>query len=210
MVINIMSNEAALKLCACGCRLPTPNAKWTNRRKGHVAGQPLHFIPGHHNRLRSRPDLRAAFDRDAYPDPNTGCFIWAGRLLNSGYGSFSLDGKTIPAHRAAWILENGPIDDGREVMHLCGRRDCVSVAHLRLGTHAENMADKYCRGQRRKGRFPYGVHRNGSHFSARVSIPGGKGKGLHLGTYPTVEEAAAVAAQKRSELLAEYRFSEAT
>lgn len=39
-------------LCACGCGYPAPVAKATSRRLGHVKGQPVRFIHGHHARLR--------------------------------------------------------------------------------------------------------------------------------------------------------------
>jgi hypothetical protein len=38
-----------LKLCECGCGRETPLAKWNNRSRGHVKGQPLRFW-GRHNR----------------------------------------------------------------------------------------------------------------------------------------------------------------
>jgi hypothetical protein len=35
-------------LCACGCGQPTKLATRTSRRLGHVQGQPLRFVKGHH------------------------------------------------------------------------------------------------------------------------------------------------------------------
>jgi len=37
-------------LCECGCGRPAPIAKMTNTKKGHVKGQPVRFIRGHHAR----------------------------------------------------------------------------------------------------------------------------------------------------------------
>lgn len=36
-----------IKLCECGCGRPAPIAKQTNRRIGHVKGQPIRYILGH-------------------------------------------------------------------------------------------------------------------------------------------------------------------
>lgn len=36
-----------MKLCDCGCGLEAPIAKLTNRRYGHIAGQPTRFIQHH-------------------------------------------------------------------------------------------------------------------------------------------------------------------
>ena len=38
------------KLCECGCGNPAPIAKQTRECKGHVAGQPVRFIQGHHTK----------------------------------------------------------------------------------------------------------------------------------------------------------------
>ncbi len=195
MLNNTLTSEG--KKCGCGCGLLTPTARHTKASKGHQKGFPLHFVPGHHDRLRARKRSLSAIKDEfyalVYPDPNTGCFIWTGRLLNNGYGSFYLDGRTIPAHRAALILEYGPIPAGLEAMHRvsCPRRDCVSLDHLSLGTHAENMQEAFRRDSCRRGKYPRGVKPNGSGFSARF-MPPGTGKVKHLGTYATVEEAAAV------------------
>jgi len=43
------------KLCECGCGKPAPIAKNTDKRRGHIKGQSLRFIRGHHpvpNRYR--------------------------------------------------------------------------------------------------------------------------------------------------------------
>lgn len=38
------------KLCECNCGEATPIAAKTDRRKGHVKGEPMRFIPGHYGR----------------------------------------------------------------------------------------------------------------------------------------------------------------
>jgi hypothetical protein len=35
------------KLCECGCGEPAPIARITNRKWGHVKGQPMRFVLGH-------------------------------------------------------------------------------------------------------------------------------------------------------------------
>jgi hypothetical protein len=43
-----------VKLCECGCGKPTALARFTNRQYGHVKGQPVRFVPGHHMKVVSR------------------------------------------------------------------------------------------------------------------------------------------------------------
>lgn len=66
--------------------------------------------------------------------------IWCGVVFR---------GKTYFAHRVAWILINGeiPVIEGADyrgtvLRHTCDNPLCVKPAHLRLGTHLDNMRDK--------------------------------------------------------------------
>jgi hypothetical protein len=44
--------SAPVKLCECGCGQPAPIAKWNDKRKGAVKGQPQRFIHGHRRHER--------------------------------------------------------------------------------------------------------------------------------------------------------------
>jgi hypothetical protein len=82
---------------------------------------------------------------DKSPHP-LGCWIWtACRSTVTKYGTFSYKGSNINAHRAAWLLTNGPIEQaGMDVLHTCdnGIGGCVNPAHLYLGTDKDNVRDK--------------------------------------------------------------------
>lgn len=93
-----------------------------------------------------------ASDRDRFYAKTSraanGCLLWTAGLSNEGYGKFVLGGRTMGAHRVAWILEHGEVlSPAQLVLHSCDTRLCVEITHLRVGTHAENMADRKARGR---------------------------------------------------------------
>lgn len=60
---------------------------------------------------------------------SNGCWEWTGRRVR-GYGQVGLDGKQLPAHRAAYLLWRGPIPDGHDLHHLCHNRPCFNPWHV--------------------------------------------------------------------------------
>lgn len=79
------------------------------------------------------------------------CVIWPYAKDRDGYGYFKSGGYGVRAHRALFAMFCGPIPEGMCVLHSCDRRDCINPAHLRLGTHAENMADMVSKGRHSHG-----------------------------------------------------------
>lgn len=93
--------------------------------------------------LRDNRAVRAAsdrFDRLVSPDPNSGCFIWAGAMDRKSYGYFRLTSAVcIFSHRYAWVRANGAIEERLEVDHLCHQCWCVNPAHLEAVSKVENL-----------------------------------------------------------------------
>lgn len=83
-------------------------------------------------------------------DPD-GCWGWMAGKFASGYGAISgtlIGLKTADrAHRASWVLANGPIPDGLFVCHHCDNPPCVRPDHLFLGTVQDNSDDMVRKGR---------------------------------------------------------------
>jgi len=71
----------------------------------------------------------------------SGCWVWQAAYDAAGYGRFWLGRRMQPTSQAAYRLFVGEIPQGLCVLHTCNNKGCCNPAHLRLGTHAENMAD---------------------------------------------------------------------
>lgn len=67
-----------------------------------------------------------------------GCWFWTAHVSPSGYGRFSVDGRTAYAHRVAYELAVGQIPVGLQIDHLCSNKRCVRPDHLEVVTNAEN------------------------------------------------------------------------
>lgn len=81
----------------------------------------------------------------AREDEDKACWLWQRGTTSKGYGTISVGGKALRAHRASYGAFNGPIPDGLQVRHTCDVNSCVNPDHLILGTQADNMKDKAVR-----------------------------------------------------------------
>jgi hypothetical protein len=92
------------------------------------------------------------FMKKVYPEPNTGCWIWAGRHDEKGYGRISHAGTFQVAHRYSYYLHNGEFDIKLCVLHKCDVPACVNPDHLYLGDQRQNNIDRDQRGRQKTAR----------------------------------------------------------
>lgn len=91
--------------------------------------------------------------------------MWKGNKNRYGYGMLMIRRRRTVAHRIAWILTYGPIEEGVWVLHKCDVPSCARPDHLFLGDHLANMEDMV-----RKGRQPFGARNSHAKISEVVAM----------------------------------------
>lgn len=105
-------------------------------------------------RKRGSPITKALILSRCRPNPVTGCWEWMAAKHKYGYGEIR-DGKSgARASRKAYELWNGPIPEGRCVLHRCDNPPCCNPDHLFIGTHQDNMRDASMKGRLQKKLSP--------------------------------------------------------
>lgn len=73
-------------------------------------------------------------------------------ILDDHYGTATLNGQTIPAHRfSAYFFLNFDLNSEFFICHKCDNKRCVNPHHLFVGTCADNMQDLVNKDKQRRG-----------------------------------------------------------
>lgn len=107
-----------------------------------LCGEP--FVPTHGSAKHCSPECY--MEDSTVCDERTGCKLWKGGLDSEGRPHAHWAGKRRKAHIMAFELSGGVLPEGKLLRHLCNTPRCCNPDHLKVGTHAENMADKAASG----------------------------------------------------------------
>lgn len=137
-LLDSTERQAAMQLTAAMLRTPRVTIDRLGRRREH---------PSTETRLLARLDVRG-------PDE---CWEWQGHRNPKGYGQIAGPSGLLLTHRAAYVLQHGPIPDAFTIHHACDNPPCCNPSHLRAGTPQENTYDMLSKGRAR----PVRALRNG-------------------------------------------------
>jgi len=94
--------------------------------------------------------LRAHIEANTQPQED-GCLIWTGSYASNGYGRLRIniegEWRSPRVTRVQYVLHHDVEPGELLVLHSCDRPECCAIEHLRLGTAADNAADKCERGR---------------------------------------------------------------
>ena len=126
-----------------------------------------------------------------------GCWEWKASRLVFGHGQFSVNGKSVPAHRVSYEFAHGPIPPGLVIDHICHNPPCVNPAHLRAVSQKQNIENQL---GAHKGSTTgvRGVRRN-PNGRYRASLKH-HGVNIEVGIFDSLEAAEAAVIARRNEL----------
>lgn len=103
--------------------------------------------------------------------PDNECWCWQSAVNGDSYGLISINGRAVLTHRLAWIIANGEIPYGLQVLHHCDNPPCCNPSHLWTGTHEDNHRDKIEKGRHAHGaNHALNVSHGENHYMAVLTV----------------------------------------
>jgi len=156
---------------------------------------------------------REEFSRLLAYNPGTGRFTWrlyrgrmakagdpAGSLKPSGYIELHVGGKIYKAHRVAWLMAHGEWPS-QHIDHINGDKADNRIANLRDCSRSENLCNSKHHANSTTGFKGVHFQKTDGIYVAHIRKDG---KRKHLGSFRTVEDAAAAVRIARDALHGEF------
>lgn len=116
----------------------TPSASIVRTKDFNLAAVPFLHNPRTTSNGRVFPSVMERFWDQVSPEPNSGCWLWTGFLIN-GYAAIAIKSSPVKASRFSYEYFKGPIPRGLVIDHKCRVPVCVNPDHLETVTDAENL-----------------------------------------------------------------------
>lgn len=184
--------------CQCGCGQRVGAYRQTDRRRGHVKGRPWKFLPGHHNRTRSRALIPGPDESTMrIPMPlDDGSVIFAivdvedAEAVSQRYWRPHVSEANLYAKGGGVLLHRfilGLPPHNPRVDHIDGDGLNNRRENLRLATPAQNSANMRARPGSLSGFKGVTWSKNAKRWRAKIRA---NGRHRHLGYFTSEEEAA--------------------
>jgi len=102
------------------------------------------------NKLRIERQIEK-FPKYVADKDESDCMLFTGSVSTNKYGTYQIiaeDGTRVKgAHRVAFYLHNGSINNNLNVNHSCDNKLCCNPDHLWQGTQKENLQDMSSKGR---------------------------------------------------------------
>lgn len=95
----------------------------------------------------STEHLKARILNSVNIDTSSGCWLWTRTCNNKGYGTMTVNKKTVLSHRISFEVFNRRLLDRTLVLHRCDNPPCCNPNHLFSGTHQDNVLDAIKKGR---------------------------------------------------------------
>ena len=118
-------------LCECGCGQPTPIAKKTDPRRGHVKGQPLRFITHHNFRGSNKGENNPMWKGDEAGYNAIHAWVWRHKERTGVCDECGERRYTQFANLSGLLLRD--VNDYRELCAPCHRRFDLPAGKLQAG-----------------------------------------------------------------------------
>lgn len=115
--------------------------------------------------MTTRKDPLASYEEKVVRHAE-GCWEWKAAVNAKGYGTVSVSGRPVGAHRFAYEAYVGPIPPGLFVLHRCDNPPCTRPDHLFVGSQSENQLDCLTKG---RSNLEAKVHRGEDHGGAKLT-----------------------------------------
>lgn len=98
-------------------------------------------------------DVWKRIELNTIPEPNSGCWLWAGATTKAGYGLISVKNKRNYVHRLSYQINCHEIPENMCILHKCDTPSCCNPDHLSIGSIQDNNSDmvkkrRHCLGEK--------------------------------------------------------------
>lgn len=126
-------------LCECGCGGVTSIAKQTITKLGHVKGEHVRYIAGHHQRGKKPHNIGGTDIEERMFKLDAGYESKCWQLGQRDYPQVRENGRYLLAYKVMYEKKYGQVPEGDVLDHLCRNPKCINPDHVEAVWQAINV-----------------------------------------------------------------------